>query len=372
MKPAITFGIIVLNGEPFLRYNLRAIYPFASQIIVVEGASLKATHMATSDGHSIDDTRETLRRFKAEEDPEGKLVLVTAEDEGYPNGFWPGEKDEQSQAYAKRATGEWLWQIDIDEFYQPDDMKLICDALRRHPETSCITFQAHHFWGGFDYEALGGLFLNRDFQGEPWGAYRRIFRWRPGYHYVTHRPPTVADETGRDITHTRLLKAEQISPERNIRLYHYLMIFPEQYTRKGAYYERQLWAADRGRLRKNEERLHEVDMRNGLKIYDHYGTFNWLTRFAGTHPPAIVALKADIAAGRVPANVRHTDDIELLLDNPRYRLLCVLLGATEQGRAVAEHLLALMMRGPRRIVRFLRRALKQRSVAGSNQAVRYR
>jgi hypothetical protein len=117
--PKITFGLIVLNGEPFTRYNLRALYPFAHQIIVAEGASPKAAHVATPDGHSIDGTLDILRRFKAEEDPEDKIIIVTAEDEGHPNGFWPGEKDEQSQAYAKRATGDWLWQVDIDEFYQP-------------------------------------------------------------------------------------------------------------------------------------------------------------------------------------------------------------------------------------------------------------
>ena len=51
--PKITFGIIVLNGEPFTRYNLRALYPFAHEIIVAEGASPKAAHAATPDGHSI-------------------------------------------------------------------------------------------------------------------------------------------------------------------------------------------------------------------------------------------------------------------------------------------------------------------------------
>lgn len=367
MRPAITFGIIVLNGEPFLRYNLRAIYPFASQIIVVEGASPLATHMATSDGHSIDGTLETLRRFQAEEDPERKLVIVTAEDEGHPNGFWPGEKDEQSQAYAKRATGEWLWQIDIDEFYQPDVMQLVCDALARHPETTCITFQAHHFWGGFDYEVLGGLFLNWDFQGEPWGAYRRVFRWRPGYRYVTHRPPTVADETGQNITRASLLRAERLSPGRAVRMYHYLMVFPAQFTRKGAYYERQLWAADRGRLRKNEERLRAVDLSNGLRIYDHYGTHNWLARFAGAHPPMIDRLRADIAAGRVAVELRHTDDIERLLASPRYRLLCTLTGVLERGRAHADHLLILALHWPRRLVRAVRRA-----VAPADPAMRLR
>ena len=48
--PRITFGIIVLNGEPFTRYNLQALYPFAHEIIVVEGASLRAAPAATPTG----------------------------------------------------------------------------------------------------------------------------------------------------------------------------------------------------------------------------------------------------------------------------------------------------------------------------------
>jgi hypothetical protein len=48
--PKVTFGIIVLNGEPFTRYNLRALYPFAHEIIVVEEASPAAAHAATPDG----------------------------------------------------------------------------------------------------------------------------------------------------------------------------------------------------------------------------------------------------------------------------------------------------------------------------------
>jgi hypothetical protein len=34
----IIFGIILLNAQPFLEYNLHALYPFCHQIIVVEGA----------------------------------------------------------------------------------------------------------------------------------------------------------------------------------------------------------------------------------------------------------------------------------------------------------------------------------------------
>ena len=58
--PQITFGIIVLNGEPFTRYCIRQIYTFAHEIIVVEGACEGAAKIATKKGHSIDDTLNVL------------------------------------------------------------------------------------------------------------------------------------------------------------------------------------------------------------------------------------------------------------------------------------------------------------------------
>ncbi len=63
--PRIAFDIIVLNGEPFTRYCLRALYPFAHEILVVEGAAPAAAEAATPDGHSTDGTLETLYRFRA-------------------------------------------------------------------------------------------------------------------------------------------------------------------------------------------------------------------------------------------------------------------------------------------------------------------
>jgi hypothetical protein len=44
----ITFGMIVLNGEPFIGNNLRSLYPFAHQIVVVEGACPVATRNRTT------------------------------------------------------------------------------------------------------------------------------------------------------------------------------------------------------------------------------------------------------------------------------------------------------------------------------------
>ena len=32
-------------------------------------------------------------------------------------------------AYAERATGDYLWQVDMDEFYRPEEMHIVLDML---------------------------------------------------------------------------------------------------------------------------------------------------------------------------------------------------------------------------------------------------
>ena len=74
-------------------------------------------------------------------------MIVCAEDEGHPDGFWPGEKDEMSQAYAKRASGYWLWQVDVDEFYLPDDTERVVSMLHSQPQISQVPFFVKTFSG---------------------------------------------------------------------------------------------------------------------------------------------------------------------------------------------------------------------------------
>ena len=221
--PRISFGIIVLNGEPFVRYTLRAIYPFAHEIIVVEGAAPGAATIATPDGHSLDSTLHTLHDFKAKEDPENKLTVVTRD------GFWT-EKDEMSQAYAERATGDYLWQVDIDEFYLPEQMTAICDMLIAEPSISAVSFDTTFFWGAPDYR-VDSWYLRR-------GAaeFHRLFKWGAGYRYVTHRPPTVVNSAGVDLRDLHWIRGADIVTARGIFLYHYALLLPKQVREKCEYY----------------------------------------------------------------------------------------------------------------------------------------
>jgi len=332
--PRISFGIIVLNGEPFTRYNLRSLYSFAHQIIVVEGSSPRFAFNASPDGHSIDGTLEILRSIKREEDPGNKITIVTAEDEGYPNGFWPGHQTEQSQAYAKRATGNWLWQVDIDEFYQPNDIAKVIKFLGAHPSTTCLTFNSYHFWGGFDYILQGGLLMSRSFQGEPWGAFRRVFKWGPGYRYVNHEPPTICNTEGNEITHRCKYNVSRQSAFSPIYLYHYTNIFPSQVIPKGKFY---LYLPT-GDQKANFENFTEmIDQKNGIRIFDHYGTYNWLRKFGGKHPPTIDLLRQDLDSGLLKIQVRSTGDISSLLSSYKFNLITMLLFVFEKMRSYFLH-----------------------------------
>jgi hypothetical protein len=313
----ITFGMIVLNGEPFIKYNLRSLYTFAHQIIVVEGANFNSAHCATPDGHSVDDTMRSLMEFKKFEDPKNKVVIVTAEDEGHPNGFWPGEKDEQSQAYSKRATGNWLWQIDVDEFYLESDMQSIINMLIEDPSISTISFPEIRFWGSFDYRC-DGIFLRLRYS-----EVHRLFKWLPGYRYVTHRPVTVVNDAGVDLRQICWVRAEDLR-KREIYMYHYFKIFPNQVSSKMIYYANRAKESKASKpiIVKGEEYFDKTFLKlsNPFRIHTVNTWPSWLERFDKNHPAQIRALRNDMAKGTIIIPTRNMEDVEGLVKSTRYRI----------------------------------------------------
>lgn len=307
----ITFGMIVLNGEPFIKYNLRTIYPYAHQLIVVEGAAPSAECISTSKGHSRDGTLKALHEFKELEDPDNKLIIVTAEDEGYTDGFWPGEKHEQSQAYAKRVTGNYLWQIDIDEFYKANDIEKVLDYLIANPNITQMSFSQITFWGGFNY-LVDGVYLRHGAE-----IYQRLFKWGSNYKYASHRPPTVLDDEGKDLRNLRYIDGKQME-KLGIYLYHYSLVFPKQVFDKCEYYSNAAWA---GRSNAIEWAKHcYIQLEKPYRVHNVYSHYSWLERFSGTHPIEIQRLRNDIEENRLMIDTRSVDDIEKLLDNRKYAI----------------------------------------------------
>ncbi len=303
----ITFGIIVLNGEPFIRYCLRGLLPFAHQIIVVEGPTPNAKGLATEDGHSRDTTLQTIRDFQKHEDPENKVVLVTAEDEGHPDGFWPGEKDEMSRAYAKRATGDWLWQVDGDEFYHPDDMKTILNELEKG--YTAASFNTLTFWGDPTICVDGIRLRGGGCQ------FRRMFKWGPGYTYLRHRPPTVLDETGRDVYKIKPLTGDRLQ-SLGVRLFHYSLLFPKQVLNKSRYYE-QLTGGARNDLTWVQQNY--LTLAHPYHVHNMVSHWSWLDAFVAEHPPAFAQMMQHLHEGVLQEEKRDCADARALLNSRAYR-----------------------------------------------------
>jgi hypothetical protein len=317
--PRITFGIIVLNGEPFTRHCLRSLYPFAHQIVVVEGGHEDTRAVATPDGHSVDGTLEALRRFKSEEDLLDKVEIVTRD------GFWP-KTDElgrhrtaQSRAYAERATGDYLWQVDIDEFYRPEDMQAVIAMLKGQRDVSAVSFRTRSFFGGLRYvaESWDHLDGTRDFD--------RLFKWGPGYRYVTHEPPTVVDDRGRDLRALQWVRAGEMA-KRGVFLYHYESLIPWQVEQKVRIYEDEKpeWCAGLVDWAENSY----FRLRHPYRVHREYRSPSWLRRFDGPHPPQATLMMADVMMGRTSQWPRETQDIERLLKRWWYPLgrQCLLAG----------------------------------------------
>ena len=303
-RPRLSFGIIVLNGEPFTKYCLRAIYPFAREIIVVEGACEAARQIATSNGHSTDATMQSLNEFKREEDPANKLRIITRD------GFWP-EKDDQSRAYAEAATGDYLWQVDIDEFYKKHDMEYVIRMLKNDPSITAVSFKQIQFWGGFSYYA-DGWYLRRGVEN-----FHRVFKWSKNYSYVTHRPPTVLNDQMTDTRNIKWVNARETA-SKGIYLYHYSLVFPKQVREKCEYYSKAEWA---GRSEANDwaDRVF-MRLEKPYRVHNVYNHPGWLERFNGDHPERINEMIADIRSGKVAIDLRPTDDIEKILNSKLYML----------------------------------------------------
>ena len=309
-RPRISFGIIVFNGEPFTRYCLRALYPHAFEIIVVEGGHEGTVEVATPDGHSTDGTLEAIRSFIAEEDPEHKVRLVTRD------GFWPmtdelgRRRTAQSRAYADLATGDYLWQVDIDEFYLPEDMTRILDLLESHPEITQVSFPLIEFWSRPGYTMGSSRLLRKN-------EVHRLFRWGEGYTYVTHQPPIVHDDEGRDLRALNWVRPET-TRRLGIAMRHYSHLLPSQMEQKARVYRRQDPSGLGESLTWYEESY--LTLRRPYHVERHYYWPSWLERYQGPHPPQILAMMDDIAAGRLDVRLRPIDDAERLLRSHWYKV----------------------------------------------------
>ena len=280
---------------------------------VVEGGHENALlDVSTPDcWYSTDTTLETLYRFKAEETLKTSCRSSCAMALGH-RGRIGNSKMPQSRAYAERASGDYLWQVDIDvEFYRPEEMRVVFDMLAGDPDITAVSFKARPFWGGYQYVSDGWYWRRGPI------SVHRLFKWGPGYRYLTHQPPTVVDGRGQNLRMLKWVTGDEMA-RRGVRLYHYDHVFPHQVHNKALFYRRQ---APEVCAEINEwAQAGYFELSRPYHVERHYWLPAWIERYKGPHPPEALHMMEDIRAGKLDVDLRRTDDIERLLHSPRYWL----------------------------------------------------
>lgn len=186
----ISFCLIAFNEAGTLRANLEHLYPHAHEIIVCEGSIALLRDELGLAPRSDDGTLEILASFP---DPQRKLHVIQRD--------WT-DKNEMSAAYAERVTGDLLWHVDADEFY--DDYAF--DAVPREfsdPELLVLDMPMLIFWKSPRFILVDALGRER------WCVVPRVLRVAPGMS-VRHIPVRrvlggAVEDRGRRIPHDEQL-----------------------------------------------------------------------------------------------------------------------------------------------------------------------
>ena len=207
----------VLNGEPFIKYQLKSIYKFAHEIIIVEGAYKKFRHAAKK-FRSKDKTVKIIKNFY---DPKNKIKLIVK------NEYYE-DRMEMCNEFMKFISGDVIWQIDVDEFYDDKTHKIVNELFSKDKQLDQISFKFYNYYktlewiiNGYNESLIDVIRINRAVKGMRW---------------INQRPPTLA------------LKNKIISPRKKINgnemkndghlMHNLTMLFDEQVKNKFIYYSK--------------------------------------------------------------------------------------------------------------------------------------
>lgn len=295
----VSYVMNVLNGEPFLGYQLASIYPYAHEIIITEGAYTRFAHAATPDGHSTDRTLQVIADFP---DPQNKITLISHD------GFWE-DRCEMCNGFMEAVTGEVIWQVDVDEFYFPWVHESVEGLFEADEALDRVSFRVREFFAALDYEVVGGV------TASGLGDVRRVHRFQRGDHWESQRPPTLMDAKGE----LKAIRSEISAGEmfhRGAFIFHPTTLFERQTFDKFEYY-RQMWKGV-----ESDQWLYDTwyYFKNPLRLHGSTQYASWIERYYGPYPSALEQMIADIQHHKYPdIGFRDNSDIERYLESPRYR-----------------------------------------------------
>lgn len=171
---------IVFNGMPFIQHQLPIFQqlPFDWCWSIAEGAAQNGADTAwckpQAHGHSYDGTLEYIQEIE-----DGKQTCVISDPD------WPHKTEMCNCALARLQDCDVLLQVDVDEFYTPEQIVKIVECFVSEPQLRVIRMPCRYFVGP-DIVCEGeGCWSNKA------AEWIRAWRFRKGCEFITHEPPSL-------------------------------------------------------------------------------------------------------------------------------------------------------------------------------------
>jgi hypothetical protein len=225
--PRLVQCIQALNEGEFITQVMGSIYNEVDVILVIEGAV--ANHpKATKDGHSLDDTVAKIEAFKRDSDPDNKVRFISIKKP------WKNLEELKQMFLSMSCPGDWIIINDADEFFKPEDIRRVRQAISLNPYAVEFVPNFLHFYGDMRHVAVPGP------EWQP--QHQRIFKYTQGMIYNSH--PVVTDSENQCTYFSAHYQMRRVMLDRFF-IYHYGYARQEMDARmveKQEYYEKELAA----------------------------------------------------------------------------------------------------------------------------------
>ena len=214
----ISYVMNILNGEPFVKYQLNSIYTHAYEIIIVEGAYKKFA-FATNNARSQDSTIQSIRAFP---DPEKKIKLIVKE------GFYD-DRREMCNEFMGHVTGDVIWQIDADEFYHDKTHIYVNFLFTNDSALDVISFNFIDLFGSLSLQTEG-------LEGTGLQDVKRVHRFSKGDIWINQRPPILGNLKGELKAVRKTISGNEMKQNGHL-MFNLTMLFEKQIQDKFLYYQ---------------------------------------------------------------------------------------------------------------------------------------
>jgi hypothetical protein len=291
----ISYVMNVLNGEPFIKFQLDSIYKHAYEIIIIEGAYVKFSHASSPEGRSLDSTIELIENYP---DIENKITLVTKP------GFF-SSRLAMCNEFFEYVTGDVIWQVDVDEFYLDSTHSYVAQLFNSDNDLDRVCFNFYDFFGSFDYYIKGYENIGLD-------NIRRVHRYNKGEIWSDQRPPTLSLDT-KEKSIRRELSGNEMELEGHM-MFHPTMLFDSQVKDKYKYY-----SSRSSSISKPNTWITHVwlNYNNKLNVAGIKNYITYLETFKnGLYPKSLIEMYSSIKNGDYEGyNVRKMQDVENFMNS---------------------------------------------------------